>query len=47
MDYELGDQNVPGTYWQAIENGETPNGNRKSTTAQFAVLLKALSDHNK
>lgn len=47
MDYELGDQNVPEAYWQAIENGETPNGNRESTTAQFAILLRALFDQNK
>jgi aryl-phospho-beta-D-glucosidase BglC (GH1 family) len=43
MDYELGDQKLPWSYWQAIEKGETPNANRKDSHLQFVILKKAMN----
>lgn len=46
MDYELGDKNLPWSYWQAIERGEKPKLNRNSTYPAFSVLKKAMDDNH-
>jgi hypothetical protein len=42
MDYELGNQKLPWSYWKAVEKGETPTPDRKDRHPQFAVLKAAL-----
>lgn len=43
MDYELGDKDLPWSYWQSLEKGKSYNLERKSTYLQFKVLEKALT----
>jgi endoglucanase len=42
MDYELGSQKLPWTYWEAVDKGETPKLERKSSHPAFQVLIKGL-----
>ena len=42
MDYELGNNKLPWSYWQAVERGEKPELNRKSTYPAFSIIKKAL-----
>ncbi len=42
MDYELGNNKLPWSYWQAVESGEKPELNRKSTYPAFSIIKKAL-----
>ncbi len=44
MDYELGNEKLPWSYWQAVERGEKPNLNRKSIYPTFSIIKKALND---
>lgn len=44
MDYELGNEKLPWSYWQAVERGEKPNLNRKSIYPAFSIIKKALND---
>ncbi|MDR2396535.1 MAG: glycoside hydrolase family 5 protein [Puniceicoccales bacterium] len=43
MDYELGDKQLPWSYWESVEKGKTPVLDRKGTHPQFSVLKKALA----
>ena len=43
MDYELGDKQLPWSYWQALEKGSKPVPDRKETYPQFKVLKEALA----
>jgi endoglucanase len=38
MDYELGDQKLPWSYWQAIEHGQKPHPERKDSYPVFSVI---------
>ncbi len=44
MDYELGNKMLPLSYWQAVERGENPKLDRKSTYPAFSILKEALAD---
>ncbi len=46
MDYELGNNKLPWSYWQAIERGENPELNRKSTYPAFSMIKKALNENH-
>lgn len=43
MDYELGNKKLPGSYWVAIERGQKPVLERKSTYPAFSVIKEALN----
>lgn len=42
MDYELGNNKLPWSYWQAVERGEKPELNRKSTYPAFSIIKAHL-----
>lgn len=42
MDYELGDQKLPWSYWKAIEQGNKPKVSRKEGCPQFKVLKEKI-----
>lgn len=46
MDYELGNKKLPWSYWQAVERGENPELNRKSTYPAFSIIKEALDDNH-
>ncbi len=46
MDYELGTNKLPWSYWQAVERGEKPELNRKPTYPAFSIIKKALDDNH-
>ncbi len=43
MDYELGNQKLPWSYWQAIENGHKPKLARNNDSPPFQALRQALA----
>lgn len=48
MDYELGDQKLPWSYWQAIKRGEKPILQRTDKYPAFLIIKNALDkDFNK
>ncbi|MDR1267531.1 MAG: glycoside hydrolase family 5 protein [Holosporales bacterium] len=47
MDYELGSDGLPWSYWKAVERGETPRVERKDSWPQFTVLKRALEARQK
>ncbi len=46
MDYELGPQKLPLSYWEAVDRGEKPQLDRKPTYPAFLIIQKALDDHH-
>lgn len=44
MDYELGAEKLPASYWKAIESGEKPRVSRKSNYGAFSILKEALQN---
>jgi endoglucanase len=45
MDYELGDSKLPWSYWQAVERGEKPVSDRKSTYTAFSIIKGDLDEN--
>ncbi|MDR1057421.1 MAG: hypothetical protein LBL17_02495 [Coxiellaceae bacterium] len=43
MDYELGDKQLPWSYWRALEKGSKIELNRKDNYPQFKVLKEELA----
>ena len=42
MDYELGNKNLPESYWKALDRGEKPTLKRDGNATTFKVLWDAL-----